>query len=72
MQKNYLIQQYAISPSYAQAIYDLLPADEKRAGYTMEEVADGAKEAHLVGKNVTFASESGRGFMGMPVPTKSV
>lgn len=67
MQKGYLTQQYAISPAYAQAIYDLLPAD-KRGGYTMEEVEEGAKTAHLVGKNLDFKSKAGRGFMGMPVP----
>lgn len=34
----------------------------------MEEVADGAKTAHLVGANKSFASKDGRSFMGMPVP----
>lgn len=67
VQKNYLIQQCAISPAYAQAIYDLLPED-KRQGYTMEEVQDASKEAHLVGKNLAFKSKTGRSFMGMPVP----
>ncbi|KAL7422106.1 hypothetical protein Q5752_002749 [Cryptotrichosporon argae] len=67
VQKNYLIQQYAISPAYAQSIYDLLPAD-KRGGYTMEEVAEGAKKAHLVGKDLAFKSKDGRSFFGMPVP----
>lgn len=34
----------------------------------MEEVEEGAKTAHLVGKNLAFKSKAGRGFMGMPVP----
>lgn len=35
----------------------------------MEEVEEGSKTAHLVGKNLDFKSRSGRSFMGMPVPT---
>ena len=62
-----MVQQYAISPDYAQAIYDLLPA-EKRGSYTMPQIAEAAKEAHLVGKNMEFVSKGGRGFMGMPIP----
>jgi len=34
----------------------------------MEEVAEGSKTAHLAGKDVSFKSKGGRGFMGMPVP----
>lgn len=70
MQKNYLIQQYAISPDYAQAIYDLLPAD-KRQGYEMSEVAEKSKTAHLVGKNLDFKSKDGRSFMGMSIPSQA-
>jgi hypothetical protein len=61
------VQQYAIAPQYAQAIFDLLPA-EKRGTFTMDEVKEDAKTAHLVGKNMEFVSGDGRGFMGMPVP----
>lgn len=71
VQKNYLIQQHAISPALAKAIYEGLPAD-KRQGYTMDEVAEGAKKAHLVGKNLSFKHKSGRSFMGMPVPEEAV
>jgi catalase len=65
VQKNYLIQLYAITPGYAQAIYDLLPTHE---GYTIEELAEKAKTAHLVGKNPQFVTQGkGVSFMGMPV-----
>ncbi len=69
MQKNYLIQLYAISPDYAKSIYELMPA-EKRKGYEMIEVAEKSKTAHLVGKNLDFKSQNGRSFMGMSVPTR--
>lgn len=69
VQKNYLIQQYAISPAYAQSIYDLLPNDDNKASYTMEEVADAAPQAHMVGSNKSFASKDGRSFMGMSLPS---
>ena len=49
-------------------IHDLLPAD-KKSGYTMEEVAEGSKKAHLAGKNLDFKAKDGRSFMGMPVPS---
>jgi len=72
VQKNYLIQQYAISPEYATAIYNLLPKDRRGEGeYTMDEVAQASKTAHLVNKNLEFKSKSGRSFMGMPVPDRS-
>jgi len=45
-----------------------MPAD-KRTGYTMDEVAQGSKTAHLVGKNLEFKNKDGRSFMGMPVPS---
>lgn len=67
VKKRYLAQQCAIAPQYAQAIYDLLPA-EKRGTFTMEEVAKDSKTAHLVGKDLDYVSGDGRGFMGMPVP----
>ncbi|QRV89324.1 catalase [Ceratobasidium sp. AG-Ba] len=65
VQKNYLIQLCAIDQSYARAIYDLLPAHD---GYTLEEIKEQSKEAHLVGKNPRFFSVSkGANFMGMPI-----
>ncbi|KAF8749952.1 Catalase R [Rhizoctonia solani] len=65
VQKNYLIQLHAIEPGYAKAIYDLLP---EHSGYTLEEIAEGAKSAHLVGKNPQFFSAGkGASFMGMPL-----
>jgi hypothetical protein len=68
VQQGYLAQQYAIAPEYAQAIYDALP-EGKRGTYTMAQVAEDAKTAHLKGKNLSFKSQDGRGFMGMSVPT---
>jgi catalase len=64
VQKNYLIQLYAITPAYGETIYNLLPSHE---GYTLEGIAEKAKTAHLVGKNPEFMTE-GKGvtFMGMP------
>lgn len=67
VQRGYLAQQYAISPKYAQSIYDLLPVD-KRQGYSMDEVEEDSKTAHLKGKNLKFKSSEGRRFFGMPVP----
>ncbi|KAG8789408.1 hypothetical protein FRC12_013556 [Ceratobasidium sp. 428] len=65
VQKKYLVQLYAIDPSYCLAIYDLLPTHE---GYTLEEIAEDSKEAHLVGKNPQFfAAGKGASFMGMPI-----
>ncbi|CAE6479979.1 unnamed protein product [Rhizoctonia solani] len=65
VQKNYLIQLHAIDPGYATAIYDLLP---EHKGYTFEDIAEGAKSAHLVGKNPQFFSAGkGASFMGMPI-----
>ena len=37
----------------------------------MEQVAEDAKTAHLKGKNLSFKSKDGRGFMGMSVPTSA-
>jgi hypothetical protein len=68
VQQGYLAQQYAIAPDYAQAIYDALPAD-KRGDYTIAQVAEDAKTALMKGKNLSFNSKDGRGFMGMSVPT---
>jgi hypothetical protein len=62
VQQGYLAQQYAIAPDYAQAIYDALPAD-KRGDYTMAQVAEDAKTALMKGKNLSFKSKDGRGFM---------
>lgn len=70
VQKNYLIQQYAISPSYAQAIYDLLPVDQQ-SQLVMSQIAQAAKTAHLVGRDNSFKSKGGRSFMGMSVPESS-
>jgi catalase len=65
VQKNYLIQLYAIDPPYAKAIYDLLP---EHNGYTLENISEGAKNAHLVSKNPQFFSAGkGANFMGMPI-----
>jgi catalase len=64
VQKNYLIQLYAIDPKYATSIYELLP---KHDGYTMEEIAEGSKNAHMVNKNPAFfAPDKNANFMGMP------
>jgi hypothetical protein len=38
-------------------------------GYTLEEITEKAKTAHLVGKNPNFfTGGKGAQFMGMPVP----
>jgi len=67
VQKNYLTQLYAIDPNYATSVYEGLPHD-KRQGYSMEEVAEASKTAHLVGKNPQFmTNKQGLSFMGMPV-----
>ncbi|KAG8724555.1 hypothetical protein FRC09_017264 [Ceratobasidium sp. 395] len=47
VQKGYLVQLYAVDPGYAKSIYDRLP---EHNGYTLEEIAEGSKEAHLAGK----------------------
>lgn len=66
VKKNYLIQLYAIDPSYALSVYEGLP--EKPTTFTMDEVADKSKTAHLVGKNPNFlTADQGRSFMGMPI-----
>nr|XP_031858976.1 uncharacterized protein CI109_005644 [Kwoniella shandongensis]KAA5526048.1 hypothetical protein CI109_005644 [Kwoniella shandongensis] len=70
VQKKYLAQQCAISPSYAQSIYDLLPA-EQQENFTMDEVETDSKTAHLVGRDLSFKAKEGRSFMGMPVPSSS-
>ncbi|BGP05978.1 hypothetical protein JCM10049v2_001797 [Rhodotorula toruloides] len=49
VKKNYLIQLYAISPNYANGVYEGLP--EKPKTFAMDEVAEASKTAHLVGKN---------------------
>jgi catalase len=65
VQRNYLIQLFAIDPAYAKAIYDLLP---EHKGNTLEDIAEGAKKAHLVSKNPQFFSAGkGANFMGMPI-----
>ena len=69
VQKNYLAQQCAISPELAQAIYDLLSA-ENQGQFSMTEVKLAAKTAHLVGKDLSFKSDKGRSFMGMAVPAR--
>ncbi|KAG9100919.1 hypothetical protein FS749_011864 [Ceratobasidium sp. UAMH 11750] len=65
VQKKYLVQLYVIDPGYASAIYNLLP---EHIDYTPEDIADGAKTAHLAGKNPRFFSTSKQAsFMGMPI-----
>ena len=68
--QGYLAQQCAISPAYAQSIFDLLNEDDRK-GVTMEAVEEDSKTAHLKGKNLKFKSKQGRGFFGMPVPDAS-
>jgi len=64
--KNYLIQQYAIDPNYAKSIHALLPPN-KQEGFTMEEVAEASKTAHMVNKDPNFFSpDKNSSFMGMP------
>lgn len=70
VQKRYLVQQYAISPAYAQSIFDLLPADQQ-AELSMEEIESESQNAHLVGKDLSFKSSAGRSFFGMPVPSST-
>ncbi|KAK8853031.1 hypothetical protein IAR55_003732 [Kwoniella newhampshirensis] len=70
LKKKYLAQQCAISPKYAQSIYDLLPK-EQRENFTMDEVEADSKTAHLVGRDLSFKAKEGRSFMGMPVPSSS-
>jgi catalase len=65
VQRNYLVQLYAIEPSYCTSIFDMLPSHE---GYTIEEIKERAKTAHMVGKNPDFISKGkGLSFMGMPI-----
>ncbi|TFK46049.1 catalase [Heliocybe sulcata] len=52
IQKKYLVQCCAVDPAYAQGIYDLLPSPE----FSMGEVKESAKEAHLVGLEQKYAS----------------
>jgi len=64
VQKNYLIQLHAIDANYAKSIFDLLPEHD---GYTLEEIAEASKTAHMVGKDPSFFSDDKtRNFMGMP------
>uniref|UniRef100_A0A0K3CG83 BY PROTMAP: gi/751835684/emb/CEL54483.1/ catalase [Rhizoctonia solani AG-1 IB] n=1 Tax=Rhodotorula toruloides TaxID=5286 RepID=A0A0K3CG83_RHOTO len=70
VKKNYLIQLYAISPDYANGVYEGLP--EKPKTFAMDEVAEASKTAHLVGKNPQFQlKNAGAGFMGMGIPASS-
>jgi len=71
VQKNYLIQQCAIAESYAQAIFDRLPEHD---GYSMADIKEGAKTAHLVGKSPSMMAkgDKGFGFLGRSVPTGSL
>ena len=57
---------YAIDSNYGKSIYDLLP--EHKDGYTLEEIAEASKTAHLVNKDESFysADKGSRTFMGMP------
>ncbi|KAI0071334.1 catalase [Panus rudis PR-1116 ss-1] len=72
VQKNYLVQLYAVDPQYAIEIFDLLPSHSPLPtgkDYTIQEIAEGSKNAHMAGKNPQFVSNKaeGRRFMGMPV-----
>ena len=70
VQKNYLVQMAAISPDYAKGIFDKLP--EHKGGYTLQEINEAAKEAHLVNKDINFKGHNRSNpketlnFMGMP------
>ncbi|PVG01719.1 catalase [Serendipita vermifera] len=65
VQKNYLIQLYAVHPDYALGVIDFM---SEQTGYTLEEIEKGAKTAHLVGLNPQFTLEDkGYSFMGMHV-----
>ncbi|KAG8734677.1 hypothetical protein FRC10_011540, partial [Ceratobasidium sp. 414] len=65
IQKNSLAQLHTIDAGYASAIYDILPT---HTGYTLEDIAEGARTTHLVGKSPQFfAAGEGASFMGMPV-----
>lgn len=70
MIKNYLIQLYAIDSTYATAVYEGLPVKPKT--FTLQDVAEKAPTAHLVGVNPSFQLENlGTNFMGMGVGPKS-
>jgi len=70
VQKNYLIQVYAIDAKYGKSIYDLLPTHD---GYTLEEIIEGSKTAHLVNVDQSFISPNkGSSFMGMPFKKTTV
>ncbi|BGP30006.1 hypothetical protein JCM10296v2_001758 [Rhodotorula toruloides] len=70
VKKNYLIQLYASSPAYANGVYKGLP--EKPKTFTMDEVAEASKTAHLDGKNPQFQlKNAGAQFMGMGIPASS-
>jgi hypothetical protein len=65
VKKNYLTQLYAVHPSYALGVIELMP---EQTGYTFEEIEEGAKTAHLVGLNPQFTlTDKGYSFMGMSV-----
>lgn len=64
--KNYLIQLYAIDPKYATSIHALLPAN-KQEGFSMDEIKEASKTAHMVNKDSEFFSpDKNSSFMGMP------
>ncbi|KAJ9102603.1 hypothetical protein QFC21_003004 [Naganishia friedmannii] len=68
VQKNYLIQLWAIDPNYAKSIYALLPDDEKKASLDLGEIEQASKNAHMVNKNPEFfARNKGKSFMGMKI-----
>ncbi|CED83116.1 catalase [Phaffia rhodozyma] len=72
VQRNYLIQLYAVAPEYARSVYDAMPADKKGHGYSMDEVAEKSETAHLVGLNPQFTmADTGASFMGMPISSRT-
>jgi catalase len=64
IQKLYLAQQYLIKPSYAKAIYDLLP--EKKFGFG--EVEEASKGAEKRTKAPQFMPSAGERLVGFPAP----
>ncbi|KAK5091375.1 hypothetical protein LTR05_001558 [Lithohypha guttulata] len=67
IQKRYLAQQYLIDPSYAKAIWDLLPEQNRAGGkVAFEEVVQASKDAEQISKNPKFRPSMGEKLMGMP------
>ena len=64
IQVLYLAQQYNIKPSYAKAIYDLLP----KKSFEFSEVEAASKGAEKRTKTAKFMPSAGERLMGMPAP----